>query len=1055
MSLSTPKTALAGFLSLCVLVGALALAAPAALAAAPETPTLEPAPQVTATSALIHGVLNPGKEGGPGEYEAATYEFVYRPSSKNECKGAGEATTAGGLSLGAGKEEVAQALEGLTVGTEYAVCLVVHNQAHTATAASTPLTFTTTIPPATPTNEEALEVTLRTAKLKGILNAKGPGNPGNYHFSYAPSETDCEALERENTAPTSSNGLAGEVAEATVSDLLPGTTYTFCLIADNAVAEQATGAPITFTTPVAAPTIANESTTTPSASAVEVSGEISPESLSTTYFAEFVTAAEFQAHEWSEAARVPLTDAGLPAGRTAIPVREDLSGLQAGTGYRFRFVATNSLGTVFGASSAFTTASSGVASATTLPDGRAYELVSTSGNAGEPFEPLNGESSFSQENTGLPFEASATGEAMTYVGEPGSVGGTGQNGAGFGIQWLAKRTPSGWQTSVISPANTENSVNITSSFPEGYYQAFSSDLASGIVQGGPQPLSAEVPEHCHSLYSHASGGGAYQALFVPTTAGEECGQPLFAGASLDQSQVIFQSEAALTANAVPATEVPAGHEEEHFQTGVAGHPCMFGCNLYHAANGELSLVNVLEGHAVANATFGGYGGAGQKTFTNFSNAISTDGSRIFWTDTQEGPDMEHVYVQEDGTTTVPVSGSGPAEYWTATPDGVYAYYTEAGALWRFDTRSNTRDQLVPAGAEAQGVIGVNAEGADGSYLYFVAEGELSTTKNANGELPTNNALNLYLRHEGVTSFVATLDSEDNPGKLPGDLNPNLGRRVAQTTPDGRHLVFESVRRLTSYDNAPSGQGIKEVYLYDASDAQLTCASCNPTGAPPTNANAGDSRLIPSESSDTYMHRWISADGSRVFFNSPDALTPQDDNGTSFDAYEWEREGSGTCTTQSPPRLNRGCVSLLSGGNSEYRSLFVDADATGDNAFIEHVGPLGQLQAPLDHNELYDVRVDGGFPQAALSCTGTGCQSAPAAAPSLLTPPSVTFSGLGNFAAPSSAKPVKTAARSKAEKLASALKACRRDKSKKKRTTCEKRARAKLGAKKASDKRRAK
>ena len=38
---------------------------------------------------------------------------------------------------------------------------------------------------------------------------------------------------------------------------------------------------------------------------------------------------------------------------------------------------------------------------------------------------------------------------------------------------------------------------------------------------------------------------------------------------------------------------------------------------------------------------------------------------------------------------------------------------------------------------------------------------------------------------------------------------------------------------------------------------------------------------------------VSEDGGRVFFNSSDALVPQDMNGTE-DVYEWQREGVGSC-----------------------------------------------------------------------------------------------------------------------------------------------------------------
>ncbi len=91
--------------------------------------------------------------------------------------------------------------------------------------------------------------------------------------------------------------------------------------------------------------------------------------------------------------------------------------------------------------------------------------------------------------------------------------------------------------------------------------------------------------------------------------------------------------------------------------------------------------------------------------------------------------------------------------------------------------------------------------------------------------------------------------------------------------------------MTSYDNAE----FNEFYRYDAVSGRLACVSCNPSGAPP----AGDARLRSITSGINYrepsiLMRNLSSDGSRVFFESPDALLPQDTNGVQ-DVYEWERQ----------------------------------------------------------------------------------------------------------------------------------------------------------------------
>jgi hypothetical protein len=515
---------------------------------------------------------------------------------------------------------------------------------------------------------------------------------------------------------------------------------------------------------------------------------------------------------------------------------------------------------------------------------------------------------------------------------------------------------------------------------------------------------------------------------------------MYAGASRDGSQVIFQSEAALTAGAQEATEVPPGHENHSETGGETGVPCMFGCNLYESVGGQLRLVNVLEGKQVPSATFGGYA-EGEEEFTDFSSAISADGSRVFWTDTLAGSeDFEHVYVQEDGTGTVPVS-LGAAEFWTATPDGRYAFYTEGGELWRFDTTpgvSEPRERLAEGAGSVLGVVGTNQSGEDGAYVYFVA---------ASGGQP-----NLYVIHGGVTTFIATLSPRDDEimtegdERRGGDWKANLGLRTAEVSPDGRSLVFESRQPLTGYDNTQQGgyAPVAEVFVYSADDGQLACASCNPTGAPPALspevAGAGErseTRLPESADSYTYMRRWMSPDGGRVFFDSEQPLVPQDTNGTQ-DVYEWEREGEGSCTAQAVSPRNHGCVFLLSGGSSRGFSFLVDADVTGANVFFEYEGPLGQAQDPGDRNELYDARVDGGFPQqVSVSCVGGACQGGAPPQPSFSSPATSGFAGVGDFPPPSPPPPPKRAAHPRS--LARSLATCRHRHGRE-RAVCERQAR---------------
>jgi hypothetical protein len=362
---------------------------------------------------------------------------------------------------------------------------------------------------------------------------------------------------------------------------------------------------------------------------------------------------------------------------------------------------------------------------------------------------------------------------------------------------------------------------------------------------------------------------------------------------------------------------------------------------------------------------------------------------------------------------------------------------------------NASDAL---GANVQGVIGASE---NGEYVYFVADGALAD-ENAEGHAPTKDAPNLYEWHDGVTTFIATLAPEDNKLSdigisfgIHGDWQPGLGERTAEVTPDGRSVVFMSQQSLTGYDNIGHSGPMEEVFVYDADSSRLFCASCSPSGEALSYTETGaPAAHLPPSFSDTYLPRWLSDErmgsdgeeeqGIRVFFDSSESLTPTATNGRQ-NVYEWEQDGAGSCQD------SEGCIYLLSGGTSTDSSYLIDASTSGDDVFINTRAQL----VPQDQNEnfnVFDVRVGGVQPLSPSACSGTGCQGVPSAAPLFASPSSVTFNGVGNLEAPPSAAVVKAKAKplTRAQKLADALKACRR-KPKKPRAGCEAQARKRYGA----------
>src|SRR4029077_2034665 len=169
-------------------------------------------------------------------------------------------------------------------------------------------------------------------------------------------------------------------------------------------------------------------------------------------------------------------------------------------------------------------------------------------------------------------------------------------------------------------------------------------------------------------------------------------------------------------------------------------------------------------------------------------------------------------------------------------------------------------------------------------------------------------------------------------------------------------------------------------------AAIGCISCNPSGEapggpagvqqiPPVGFNLGRTYAI--------MTRNLSADGGRMFFDSPDRLVAADHNDVN-DVYEWEADGEGSCASTAQ---DGGCLYLISGGAADGGAARLGgADEDGENVFFLTAQPLvGQDRDELV--DVYDARVGGGFaePSPPPPCEGeAGCRAAAPPPPALPT-----------------------------------------------------------------------
>jgi DNA-binding beta-propeller fold protein YncE len=853
-----------------------------------------------------------------------------------------------------------------------------------------------------------------------------------------------------------------------------------------------------------APTISETSVGAVSSDAADLFAEIKPSGEAATYRFQYgacATAQTCAAAPFDRSAPELEANIGVAGDFTHHEVTVHLQGLAPQTTYHFRAVATNVLGETIGEEAIFITQTPGPFA---LPDNRGWEMISPPDKHGALLLPL-------PEN-GAP-QAAADGSAVTYLATAPTE--SGPPGNATHTQVLSARGASGaWQSRDISGPHSA-ATGLGNSFE---YDSFSPDLSRGLLQpqgafepslspaatqqtpflrtnfllGEPdslctsscyRPLLSACPEEgepCPPTVEAAANVppgtefGEDVKCAAPESSEQEnlCG-PQFVGASPDLGHVIVASVAPLTPGAPEG--IPGGT--------LTRQGVLYEWSADHSPSEQLQLLTIRPNGAPAPASTLPSIGTRVSSGPITRNAISSDGSRVVWS---EGPpsltSTGHLYLRYNATEpqsevsagqcTEPElactlqldlktsgSGAGPVGpvFQTASTDGSVIFFTDtqrltadSGAaegepdLYECKLLSGEEGELkceltdlTPAnGTEPAAVLGaVPGASEDGSSVYFVAQGVLTHAANPLGETaspgdcayaasPATGICNLYLSHAGQTTFVAALSAADHH-----DWEEKLASNTSRTSPNGRWLAFMSNRPLTGYDNrdASSGESAQEVYLYDAAanegKGKLICASCNPTGARPHGVEYGANGQIVSWSLSFeepvaasvpgwmpvivdvgahYQPRYLSNEG-RLFFNSSDALVPQDSNGTE-DVYQYEppqgegTPGGDTCTestsTYSP--ASQGCVDLISSGTSSGESAFLDASESGKDVFFLTQAQLSRRDEDTSR-DFYDARSGGGEPQPVkpVECEGDGCQQ-PATPPNDATPGSLTFSGAGNL-----------------------------------------------------------
>jgi hypothetical protein len=605
------------------------------------------------------------------------------------------------------------------------------------------------------------------------------------------------------------------------------------------------------------------------------------------------------------------------------------------------------------------------------------------------------------------------------------------------------RTAGGWTASALDPQ--------ASQFPASEYADASADLSSSLweLHTASQSIFAS------DLYRRAPDGAfsLMGPMFSPAVT--ENGPPgpvrknqgqAVRGSSADLSTVIFSIRAGQvngTTNIWPFDTTEQQHDSLYEYSGFNNlSPVLVGVGGGKGSNSLISECGT---------------DLGSRSETGFEsdvyNAVSTDGNIVAFTALHnEGcggvqPPVDELYVRVNGSSTAAISEpsvavpgrecSGacledeetPAKrkgavFQGASQDGSKIFFLTQQPLVNGDEEGTgtgqdlyeadvsggehpevtrlvqiSHDPTTGAAAEVQGVARVSQ---DGSHVYFVARGVLSTEKDPwlrpGHEAAVAGADNLYVYERdarfpaGHVAFVATLSASDEPDWRPEDSRP------VQATPEGRFLVFSSHARLTPDDE--SSEEASQLFEYDSESAtrELVRISVGQGGYnnngniehPSDSATIKSSSYVgsfgPSVANSTLA---ISNDGMQVAFESADSLAPQAVNSQSgcTDVYEY----------RSTETIRNGGVYLISDGQdlSSIRGERCGANspflgALGNDLFFAS-GDRLVPQAGDTQVNLYDARKGGGFAAPVMSapCAGEACQGALGGVPAFAAAGSVT------------------------------------------------------------------
>jgi hypothetical protein len=829
---------------------------------------------------------------------------------------------------------------------------------------------------------------------------------------------------------TTAGSQSGVTVSKTLSGLVPNSSYRFRVVTNKGIsaATEIVSSPLFFKTVAPPPVISDVGAVEIGDKSARMVGTIDPRNTHTGYLFEYGTT---PALGFSTA---PLDIGG---GTTPITVSQLLGDLSPDTTYYFRLVATNLTGTTSSQSKTFHTRAAPLPS----PANRGWEMVTPPDKNYNDAESIAG-GQYADGRAAASLDGNAIGFCTTALfGDPPS------QMSNLCAPYISRRGPGGWHpTNSTFPDYCR--FDAVSGDPDGTLTVFPSADFSRVLFRKPEYESCQFPslDPAAPLVPNGRSNNLYlqDAVADPSNfdllntqpGGEELGVEVIGGSD-DFSHVVYRSRNNQTPH--PGDSPAAGDFDK----------------LYEWDNGILRLVS----RDPSNVPFTTH--SNPPTISPFgfptsvNSGVSRDGRRIFFQNqTTSFADCRaascDLYMREDGADTLHVSasectascGSSQADqFMLATPSGEKALFascaklTDASSvsvscngragfsdqpfkLYRWDRTAPPGHRLIdlsidnePADGTQPSFLGAIGQSDDGDTVYFVTAGQIvsgePTFKSDVGVIGgyAIKGAKLYRwRHNGGNPAVDYLGPYQ--GLASGnalDINQWLRSSV---TPDGKHIMLYSA---FAYDMAADRDADADAYRWDEQGG-WACLSCQLPSAP----SGGDVDLhdvllydlltgFYMTIASTEPRFFISEDGQRAFFGTPDALVAEDVNGeggcplvkvmsSSFvegnglmpacmDVYEW----------------HDGAVNLVSSGISEHPARLMFSTPSGNDVFFYTAERL--VGWDTDNNvDIYDARIGGGFPEPPpqpAPCEGESCRVAGTGTPATTGAGTAAFQGPGN------------------------------------------------------------